>query len=138
MIQQPSQFLNISVQKQHTEKPVVQHSNESEADQARLQYGAPRDNNKRLETFNYYHKVLHTRGLSSPISNSVSMNYVVSKYAIKTAKWRKSTEPSLCFNPLIYNISKMVLLSTLLHNVIVVFLNKMLQFLKTENNLSKK
>ena len=39
-------------------------SSESVADQAPLQ---PFDSNKRLETFNYYHKLLHPRRLSSPI-----------------------------------------------------------------------
>ena len=49
---------------------------------AATSYGAPCDNNKRLETFNYYHKVLHSRRRSNPISDSVNMNYLVSKYVI--------------------------------------------------------
>ena len=38
MIQWPSLFLNVSVCKHHTKKPVTYHPNESEADQAPLQH----------------------------------------------------------------------------------------------------
>ena len=51
------------------------------------------DDNKELETFNYYQKMLHHSRLSSPISNTVNMKYLVSKYAIKTGKRRKKTGP---------------------------------------------
>ena len=84
---------------------------------ATISYGATWGNNKRLQTFNYYHNVFHPRRLSNPISNSVNMNYhgtknevshllkkslmenvffcavyLVSKYAIKTRKRQKPTE----------------------------------------------
>ena len=54
-------------------------------------HGGLCDDNKGLETFNYYQEMLHHRRLSSPISNTVNMKYLVSKYAIKTGKRRKTT-----------------------------------------------
>ena len=58
---------------------------------AATSYGAPCDNNKRLETFNYCHKVLHPRRFNNPISASVVINSLVSKYAIKNRKTSKTS-----------------------------------------------
>ena len=52
-------------------------------------YGASCENHKRLETFNYYQKVLRPRRLSNPISDPVNMN-LVSKYAITNRKTSKA------------------------------------------------
>ena len=57
---------------------------------AAASYGTSCDNNTGLETFNYYHKVLHPRRLSSPTSNSANRNYLVSKYAIENRKMAKT------------------------------------------------
>ena len=59
-----------------------------------MSYGAPCDNNKRLETFYYCRKVLHPRRPSNPMSDSMSMKYLVSKYAMKKRKTAKTNRTS--------------------------------------------
>ena len=89
MAQLVSQCLCVQTSHQETSQITSQRIRGGSATAA-TSYGACYDNNKRLETFNYYHKMLHPRRLSNLISDSVNINYLVFKYAIKNRKTAKN------------------------------------------------